>query len=318
MNAWYLAPLGPQTSRVRLPVFPARIEFEPLLELADLLGAPIVRRVHQAGRNVSFREVLQLHDLPPQRDIYRHDDLLDRAEPVCLVWAGIPRQVDELVRCEEPPRAPLNDLLVSRCRRLWPAAGIVEQYLDRRAVDDVEPYEFAATIAANFKRRGIEHEHIFQDLAKPCREGSFTVGRLPEPGQQVDPRRCVRGDAFSIARFYRPIELFDLVLARLDRQPGNIVAVGQRPQFVEPDGLVGARGVDRVVADRKIPQAHPLALCRRQWIAGRKDCMIGLKDLAKSSRIRPSIDAATRCGAGFGGPSGRLTEGLNPPATPSV
>ena len=31
-------------------------------------------------------------------------------------------------------------------------------------------------------------------------------------------------------------------------------------EFVEPDGLVGAWGIDRVVADRKIPQPHPLAL----------------------------------------------------------
>ena len=47
-----------------------------------------------------------------------------------------------------------------------------------------------------------------------------------------------------------------------EREPRDIVALGQGPQFVKPDRLVGAGRVGRVVADRKIPQPHPLAFRR--------------------------------------------------------
>ena len=67
------------------------IRVEPLLVSLDLLGALTIRRRHQPRRNIAFGKVLQLHGLAAQPDIDRQHDLLDRAEPVCLV-----RQVDQL------------------------------------------------------------------------------------------------------------------------------------------------------------------------------------------------------------------------------
>jgi hypothetical protein len=40
--------------------------------------------------------VLQLHRLPPQRDVDGHDDLLDRTKAVGLVRARVARQISSL------------------------------------------------------------------------------------------------------------------------------------------------------------------------------------------------------------------------------
>ena len=121
---------------------------EPLLKLTDLLRAPPIGRVEQTGRNIAFREMLQLHGLAAQPDIDRHDDLLDRAEAVRLMRTWVPRQVDQFVAGQETPRSPVNYLFIGRGRSLWPPTRVVEQYFDRRTVDYIEPDDIAAAVAA--------------------------------------------------------------------------------------------------------------------------------------------------------------------------
>ena len=159
LKAWYFAPLGAQTSRVRVAGIAGEDAVEPLLELPDLLGVPAVRRVQQPGRHIAFGEMLQLHHLAPQRDVDRHHDLLDRTEAIGLVRARVARQVEQLVAGQQPPRPAVNHLLVGRRRRLRPAPGVVDQHLDRGAVDDIETDDFAAAVAAQLERRRIEHQH---------------------------------------------------------------------------------------------------------------------------------------------------------------
>jgi hypothetical protein len=52
-----------------------------------------------------------------------------------------------------------------------------------------------------------------------------------------------------------PAEALDLVLAGLDGQPDQL-DVGEGPQVREAEGLVGARRVDEVGADREVEDAR--------------------------------------------------------------
>ena len=92
--------------------------------------------------------MLQLHRLAAQPDIDSRHDLLDRAETIGLLRPSVPREVHQLVTGQETPGSPVNDLFVGRGRRAWPSTGIIEQYFDRRAVDDVEPDDVTAAVTA--------------------------------------------------------------------------------------------------------------------------------------------------------------------------
>src|SRR5205823_667131 len=105
-------------------------------------------------------------------------------------------------------------------------------------------------------------------LAQPGGEGLLAVGIAPELGQTLDAKTNVWRRPAGEPRLDDPIELFDLVLPRFDRQPRDIVAFGKRPQLGKTDRLIAARRVNRVVADRKIPHSHLLRLAREQRIAG--------------------------------------------------
>ena len=82
-----------------------------------------------------------------------------------------------------------------------------------------------------------------------------------------------------VARPNLPFEFFDLILAGFDRQPGNVMVFRQRAQFVKTYRLVSAWCVYRIVTNREIPNPDTLAFGRNQWIARRKNPLIGLKDL---------------------------------------
>ncbi len=195
----------------------------------------------QAGRHIALGEVLQLHRLPPQRDVDGHDDLLDRAEAVGLVRARVARQVEQLVAGQQLPRPAVDHLLEGRRRRPRAAPGLVEQELDRGAVDDIETDDLAAAVAAQLERRRIEHQNVFEQLAQPGRERPLAVRPAPEIGKRRRACRRVRGRNPCRARLDRPVELFDLVLAGLDRQARDVMGVGQRAQFVERDRLISGR-----------------------------------------------------------------------------
>src|SRR6516162_10273961 len=146
----------------------------------------------------------------------------------------------------------MDHLLVSRCRRLRPPPGVVDQHLNRRTVDNVEADNLAAAVAAYLEGGCIEYQDVLERLAQPSRDGLLAVRHAPELGQPLDACWGVGLRMTVVARFDRPLELLDLVLACLDRKPGNVMAFSQSPQFRETDRLVRARCISRIVADWEI------------------------------------------------------------------
>ena len=59
----------------------------------------------------------------------------------------------------------MNDLFISRCWRPRAPTGIIDQYLDRRTVDNVETDNVAATVASHFETWRIQHQQIFEQLS---------------------------------------------------------------------------------------------------------------------------------------------------------
>src|SRR6516164_5113056 len=112
----------------------------------------------------------------------------------------------------------MDYLLICWCRRLRPPPGVVDQHFNCRPVDDIQPDDLAAAVAAYLKGGCIEHEDVLERLAQPSREGLLAVWHAPEFGQPLDARRGVRRRMTVVARFDRPLELLDLVLAGLDRE----------------------------------------------------------------------------------------------------
>ncbi len=193
----------------------------------------------------------------------------------------VARQIKEVFRSQQSPGTSVNDLLVSRRRGLRSSAGVVDQHFDCGAVDDVETDYLAGTVAAQLEGWSIQDQQIFEEFAQPAGKGLLAVGFSPKFGQLGDPLGRRRRGPLFVARSDRPVQLFDLILARLDRQSSDIVVFGKRTQFMKPDRFVRPRRVDRVEADREIPKPDTLALRRDQRIAGRKDPLIGLKHIAE-------------------------------------
>ena len=73
----------------------------------------------------------------------------------------------------------------------------------------------------------------------------------------------------AAARAQRPRHALDLILARLDHEPQQIIGFGERAQILEADRLIGARARDDIVARRKI-HLPPGDLRRRDWAERRK------------------------------------------------
>ena len=98
----------------------------------------------------------------------------------------------------------MNDLLIRRRRRHGPAACVVYQHLDRRAIDDIEPDDLTAAVAAYFECRCIEHQNVLQRLPEPGCERLSSVRFAPELDQLIDPQSGVGGRVFLIVRSDRP------------------------------------------------------------------------------------------------------------------
>ncbi len=101
----------------------------------------------------------------------------------------------------------------------------------------------------------------------------------PELGQLIDGGLRFRRDVIFVAGIDRPFQLFDLVLAGLDREAGNIVVLRQRTEFGESDPLVGAWREEGVVPDRIVPHAHPFGCRWDQRVARRERALVGLEDV---------------------------------------
>ncbi len=285
---------------------PARIEFEPLLKAADLLGVPAFGRADQALGNVARGVVIELGDRPAQPDVDVHHHLLDRAEAVGVVGATVARSVEQLVGGQEPPGAAVDHLLVGRRRRPRPAAGVVDEELDRRAVDDIEADDVAAAGAPDLEGRRVDRQEVVECRAQPRCEFGLAVGMAPELGQRVDTPLRVRPRAVGVARDDRPIELLDLVLAGLDRSRHEVI-LRKCPQVVEARVLPGPRRIDKIVADREVPGAHPLRVGRDQRFARRKEAgavkgwvHAGKRLLAAPERARRAPGIRERRSAGTG------------------
>jgi hypothetical protein len=68
--------------------------------------------------------------------------------------------------------------------------------------------------------------------------------------------------------------------------------IGERAQFGEGDGLIGARRRDRVDADREVEDAGALGLRRRKRDAGREDAagrLEGGGKLRLECRLAPAV-----------------------------
>src|SRR4051812_7374686 len=65
------------------------------------------------------------------------------------------------------------------------AAGIVDQELDRGAVDDIETDDLAGPVAADFQGRRVEHEKIFEERAQPGRKRALAIRAMPELREAV-------------------------------------------------------------------------------------------------------------------------------------
>src|SRR6266550_87980 len=104
--------------------------------------------------------MLQLHDLPPQPDVHRHQDLFDRTEPVELMRPRIARPVDHFIGRKQPPGPPMNNLFIGR--RWWarPAPSNIDQELDRVAGDGIEPDYLPIALLADLKGRSIDDHNV--------------------------------------------------------------------------------------------------------------------------------------------------------------
>jgi hypothetical protein len=78
---------------------------------------------------------------------------------------SVSRQVKQLIRGQKSPRAAMNDLFISWRWRPRAPTGIIDQYFDRRTVDNVETDNVTATVASHFETRRIQHQQIFEQLS---------------------------------------------------------------------------------------------------------------------------------------------------------
>ena len=135
-------------------------------------------------------------------------------------------------------------------KRLRRAAPVVDDPLDRRAVERMQRDERTIARALAPKRRRVDDEQVFEQHAQPDREAMLSIGPLEKPRELVYARGARAGRA--AARTQRPRHALDLILARLDDQPQQIIGLGERAKIFEADRLIGARAGDDVVARRKI------------------------------------------------------------------
>jgi hypothetical protein len=199
--------------------------------------------------------------LAAKRDVHRHDDLLDRRVAVDPRHARIPRDVQQLVPRVVGGRDALDDLGVCRIRRGGRAAVLVQDPLDRRAIDVLERVQLAAPGLPGIDRRRVGDEDFLEPHAKPVVPVVLLVRLLQEC---LDRFRISARLRLVLERLDSELELRHLVLPRLDRQAKEIVRVGQRAELRERDRFAGSGLLLQVVADRIVPAATFDRLLRRR------------------------------------------------------
>ncbi len=196
--------------------------------------------------------------LPAQRDVDARHDLFDRAEPVGAIDPDVARPVEEITDGIIDRRIAFQDLLIGDGTDdlavfdigLRRAPPIVDDGLDRRAVDRQKRGQASGPVARLVKRRRIDDEQLFEQEPQPIGERMATVGPCEEGLDRGDARIIAR---LLAARADRPGEACDLVFARLDDEPQEIIAFGETPQSRERYRLVDARQRRKIIAGRKIP-----------------------------------------------------------------
>ena len=133
----------------------------------DLVWIPLFRHRDQRFRNVALREVLQLAHLTTQGNVDCHHDLFDRRKSIHLVGADVARTIDQFVAGVVDRRNALEDLLVSRERCDRGTAMLVEDALDRCAVNRLQAVDAVAKRRANVQRWGVQHQQVFQQQTQP-------------------------------------------------------------------------------------------------------------------------------------------------------
>ena len=106
---------------------------------------------------------------------------------------------EELVGGEEAPGEAVDHLLIGGRRRTRAAAGVVDQELDRRAVDDIEADQFAGAVMAELEGRRVEHEKILEERAARSQTGAR------HPGGARIARGAARGSAHRERRSLRRV-----------------------------------------------------------------------------------------------------------------
>ena len=223
-----------------------------VLELLHLLSRPVGGGLGDGVRHAAVGEVGQLPEHAADADVHRDDDLLDRAVAIDHVVPHVAGRVDQVVHREVGGGQALQDLLVGRGRRLGRAATLIQQPLDRGAVDGLEGQDLAALGALHVDGRGIQDEEVLEEAPGPGVEVVVAIREGEEILQLLD---LGLGDGLALLGLDRPLHLRDLVLPGLDYQPEDVQAVGQVAQLVEGHTLAvtlslggdGDVGVDRVV-----------------------------------------------------------------------
>ena len=117
---------------------------KPILELADLIGGPLLGNLRHSFRNVAFGIVIQQVELAAKTNVDGKDDLLDGREAEELVRAQITRPVNELVGVEVDGRQPFENLLVGHVRRRRSAAHGINFARNGRSIHHLQSIELLA------------------------------------------------------------------------------------------------------------------------------------------------------------------------------
>ena len=188
--------------------------------------------------------------LPPEADVHRHQNLLHRAVSVDLERAGIPRPVDELFPRVFNGGETLDDLLVGRSLKRSPPPG-VDQRLHRRAVQRIEAEDFSTLGPVHVERGRVQDEEIFEHHAQPGIPLVVRAGLVEE----IDALLVV---LLRVGIFDRPLELGQLILARLDQESEQVVSIREATELEHGDRFTVAHRGHEVGGKRviELPAFH--------------------------------------------------------------
>ncbi len=138
-------------------------------------------------------------------------------------------------------------ILYERPRRAAP--GVQDRFYGR-AVQRMQRDQGAGAVALAPQGRRVDDEQILENHPHP---GGKIMGAVRAGQEFCDPRHLCGICGLARFRTDRPAQPLDLVLARLDHQPQQIIGLGQRAQIGEGERLIGAGRDIEIVTRRKIP-----------------------------------------------------------------